>query len=699
MNIPLLGRSEKALFTLLVSLIIIGSCVDFFDIAQGTGVWMYGFAFTWFLIFLGYCVFSLFALLMLVNVIWRDQVYKTIVSRILSFRSRVGNLRWLLALLFLAFPVWFFQFTVWGIVFYGLFVRLLIWLPFLFFFSVFITDGEGQLIDWKRFLAGLVLNVGVFLAASALKFVSGYPFSLGWSEGNRLWDYSIMFGRDRYDYPPDQDIFVLLETGRQFVGGIPFLISGITIRDMRAWIGLLGIFPYLLLGFALFRSVWREKWLWVVLSLWTYLILNQGPINPSLILGAVLVALAWRSSLWISIPLVFAAGYFVNISRFTWIFAPAIWLAMLELSSAELEVAGRLRRETWVRVFILFGSGLIGGVFLPVLIKFLQTGSFANISFGGNQVAVGDLSGTVSQQSLLWYRLLPNSTYEPGILLGLLVAAAPLTLILYYLVSKKYWKMNAWQMLSIVVPLLAFLAVGFVVSAKIGGGGDLHNLDMFLIALVFSLAVAWDRGGRQWLESVGRETVWVKALIVASVIIPALVPLQEMRSYSFGDKASWLVGLTDVPNERALDMYPSQSVIDDTLKSIQNEIDKSVDNGEILFIDQRQLLTFGFVKNVPLVPDYDKKVLIERALASNRDYFQLFYKDLADKRFSLIISQPLNTPRKGSGNEFGEENNAWVKWVADPLLCYYQVKQTFLDAGVQLLAPKEGDLDCADELP
>jgi hypothetical protein len=198
---------------------------------------------------------------------------------------------------------------------------------------------------------------------------------------------------------------------------------------------------------------------------------------------------------------------------------------------------------------------------------------------------------------------------------------------------------------------------------------------------------------------VGRKSIWVKVLIVASIIIPALVPLQEMRSYSFGYKASWLVGLTDLPNERALDMYPSQSGIDDTLKGIQREIDKSIDDGEILFVDQRQLLTFGFVKNVPLVPDYDKKVLIERALASNDEYFQLFYKDLADKRFSLIISQPLNTPKKGSNNEFGEENNAWVKWVADPLLCYYEVKQTFLDTGVQLLVPRQGSLDCASELP
>ncbi len=375
-------------------------------------------------------------------------------------------------------------------------------------------------------------------------------------------------------------------------------------------------------------------------------------------------------------------------------FAPAIWLAVLEFSSADAGSDGKLRRETWIRSFILFVAGLLGGVFLPVIVKFLQTGSFANISFGGNQVAVEDLSGTVSEQSLLWYRLLPNSTYGPGILLGLLFAAGPLTFILYYVVSKKYWKMNVWQTLSVILSLLVFLAVGLIVSTKIGGGGDLHNLDMFLSALVFSLAAAWNRGGRHWLESARRASLWVKALIIVSLIIPALVPLREMRSHNFSEKASWLVGLTDAPNERALDMYPSQNVIDDTLKGIQREIDSSVGDGEILFIDQRQLLTFGFLKNVPLVPDYDKKVLIERALASNQGYFQAFYKDLEDGRFSLIISQPLNTPKKGSNNEFGEENNAWVKWVANPLLCYYEIKQTFPDANVQLLIPRQKTLNC-----
>ena len=125
---------------------------------------------------------------------------------------------------------------------------------------------------------------------------------------------------------------------------------------------------------------------------------------------------------------------------------------MLEVSSADIGTDNKLQRMTWIRTFILLGAGLFGGVLLPVLVKFLQTGSLASISFGGKQVAVEDLSGTVSQQALLWYRLLPNSTYGPGILLGLLLAAGPLMLILYHLISKTHWKMNVWQVLSVAFP-------------------------------------------------------------------------------------------------------------------------------------------------------------------------------------------------------------------------------------------------------
>jgi hypothetical protein len=224
-------------------------------------------------------------------------------------------------------------------------------------------------------------------------------------------------------------------------------------------------------------------------------------------------------------------------------------------------------------------------------------------------------------------------------------------------------------------------------------------MDMFLIGLFFVTVVAFHHGGRDWLLGSVPESLWVRVMITLCIAIPAITPLQEMRSYQFGRFAPWLVALTDAPNERALDMYPSDAVIERSLNAIQREVEAARTQGEVLFMDQRQLLTFEFIEDVPLVPDYDKKLLIESALTKDREYFQQFYTDLQQGRFSLIIIQPLNTPRKGSDYEFGEENNAWVRWVANPLLCYYEIEQTLVEVNVQLLVPRTGVVDCAEVLP
>jgi hypothetical protein len=84
---------------------------------------------------------------------------------------------------------------------------------------------------------------------------------------------------------------------------------------------------------------------------------------------------------------------------------------------------------------------------------------------------------------------------------------------------------------------------------------------------------------------------------------------------------------------------------------------------QVLFIDQRQLLTFGDVPNVPLIDDYEKKYLMDQAMTGDQAYFEQFYADLASQRFGLIISELLWIKVQGDDENFGDENNAWVKWV------------------------------------
>jgi hypothetical protein len=116
-------------------------------------------------------------------------------------------------------------------------------------------------------------------------------------------------------------------------------------------------------------------------------------------------------------------------------------------------------------------------------------------------------------------------------------------------------------------------------------------------------------------------------------------------------------------------------------------------------MDQRQLLTFGYLQGVDLVPEYEKKRLMDEALSGNAAYFAPFYDDLAKKRFALIVSSPLRTPIRDSEYGFGEENNAWVEWVAKPALCYYRELDTLTEAKVELLVPAEGNPSCESALP
>ena len=699
-----MNRADKKIKDVLVllsaAILLIGACVEFFHVASGTGEAVGDFSLTWLILFSAFVIFS-FALFV-VTVFWQRGTLSVASMRLALYRNKLNFLRWIFAILVLAFPVWFLQYTKWGIVFQGFFIRSLIWIVVVLIVA-FLASKEDTLLGWKEVLGAFVLTASAFSIAVSLQGVTDYPFSLGWSEGNRLWDYSTLFGKSIYfNIREDDTIFVLLDGGRLFIGGLPFLIPGLTIAMARLWVGLMMIIPYMLVGVAAFRKQDGNHRDWLFIIFWIFLFLKQGPIHAPLVLAAALTALVWRRSLWISIPIILYAGYYAQSSRFTWLFAPGIWIGMLELAGASL-LNRKLVASQWARAIALSFAGVFGGYLLPKLLPILQRPP-ADVTDIGGQIASGGVNSefvtnAVSDQPLLWYRLFPNSTYGSGILAGLLIAVAPLLIILFWLAITKKWVLNIWQKLALIGSLLAFLIVGLVASTKIGGGGDLHNMDMFLIGLAFTAVIAWYNGGRESILNPNQLPVWMKIVVIASLVIPAVVPWRQMRSHQYAEQASALVTLTDAPDEKSLDLLPSDEKVNRALEKVQGEVAAAKDVGEVLFLDQRQLLTFGYITDVPLVPEYEKKVLMNEALSANAEYFQSFYEDLAARRFSLIVSERLFTPIKDSSFEFGEENNAWVTWVANPILCYYEEKITVKEIGIQLLVPKSGQVDCSDRLP
>jgi hypothetical protein len=706
--------SFKRLFLLAVSaMILLGSIVEFQRIAWGTGVWLGQLSLKWALALL---VFGLFCIVLLAGTtisLWSPHRLERAVGGLSAFRARLGAVRFVLALVVLLVPVYVLQYTYWGKVLHGPFLRVLLAGISAMLVGWLLTIDRSSLIRWSAGLMALVCITGAYNFFVPLIEVTSYPFSLGWSEGNRLWDYSILFGRHLYDYAADQPIPVLLETGRQFVGGIPFLFPNVNIWQARLWLALVDIIPYLLLGWAAFRLDKNYAWKWALAGVWAFAFVRQGPIHPPLLLCAIVVALAWGRPLWLAFPLIAATSFFAEITRFTWMFAPGLWAAMLEFGGATMQNEPPSRRSR-VRAVSVGIAGAFGGYVAPFWIPSMIQWARAIgaepvavtpgvIPVPGSGVTVASVNASLSAQPLLWSRLLPNATYGEGILLGLALATLPLILILVYLSKTGRWKLDRWQKLIIVLPLVAFLVVGLIVSVKIGGGGDLHNLDMFIIGLMFAGALAWRHGAFKWIDELPAAPFWVQLAMVALIVIPGYKPLMLMSPISIREDITTVATLADIhedplPNPLP-DTIPSEPDTRKALTQLQQAVAEAAQTGNVLFMDQRQLLTFGYIKNVPLIPEYDKKVLINEALSANAQYFHGFYQDLASQRFSLIVTNPVNRRLDKTEGHFAEENNAWVQWVSTPLLCYYEPLDRLKRVDIELLVPRKDISTCDQVLP
>jgi hypothetical protein len=272
---------------------------------------------------------------------------------------------------------------------------------------------------------------------------------------------------------------------------------------------------------------------------------------------------------------------------------------------------------------------------------------------------------TSIEHSLLWYRLFPNETFKPGILLGLMVTTGPLLLWIAWSIWNNREEHSRITILFTSLILIGTLVVGMVVSVKIGGGSNLHNMDMFLVTLVILAALVL---GAEGLTHVHRPISWPSSsrlLVVATIVIPIL----------------WVVSYQTHLN------LPPSDVIDKSLDTLKLAVADAAKDGEVLFIDQRQLLTFGSVPEIDLVMEYDLIDLMDHAMAGSGTVLEDFYEDLHNQRFKLIVSDPMPIVWKGSAYSFGEENDAWVQNISVPLLEWYQSMIELADVGVWLLAP------------
>jgi len=669
----------------LTALTLVRAGDELFHAAWGSGAWLGGFLPKWGAAFFVFAAASVVGWVALAWTLVAPEKAASALGGAVNVRERLGFVRWPILFVVTIAPAWIFQYTYLGLVFVAPSMRVTIWTLSALLCGFLLTRGARPL-SWPAALTGIILPGSAILLMFPLDGVSSFPFSLGWSEGNRLYDYSLMFGRARYIYPTTDPLRPFLDPAREFIGGFVFLYSGLTIWQARLWQGLMEILPGLALGLAVFRKPKNASLaVWLLAGLWGFAFLRQGLIHTPLVFVALAVALVWRKTYWISLPVLALASFVAALSRFTWVFAPAMWVGMMALVDADLENE-KLPPIAWTRVIVLAGAALAGGMayWIQGLMRSMQTGD------GSTNV--------LTRQPLLWYRLLPHTALGPGVIGLLLIAVLPLVSVLFYLLRLPRWNLNLWQKLAIFVPLLAFLAVGLVASAKIGGGGDLHNLDMFLIGLLFLAGLAWDNFGHAWVVDFALPSA-MKVVVILLLAAPVYFPLVNMRPLPGIDEFPRLKLLTKAESPRDLGLLPAPDDTDLTLRDVQRRVDIALAQGPALFLDQRQLLTFGYVQNVALIPDYEKKYLMDRAMADAIPVFEPFYADLAAHRFSIIVSETLRLPIKDQEYGFGEENNAWVKWVSAAVLCYYEPDKTYADFRVQLLVPRVAPIECDLPIP
>lgn len=514
-------------------------------------------------------------------------------------------------------------------------------------------------------LTAAILRLSVFLAE-----VTDYPFSLYWSETTRFYYASLFFSErlygQRITLPP-------YDASRALLQAIPFIFPDLPLWVHRLWQAFLwmGITVLTATGLARRLEIGDALQRWAFLSA-TVLWLLLAPVYFQLQLVVWLVCVGLERRFWerrhlLKTMLILAlASVWSGLSRINWFPMPAsiaALLYLLEKPNGEQPV-----HRYFVQPFLwgLFGS----------LIAALSQGAYILLSG-----AEAHTYGYIFTSKILWYRLLPNPTFPTGILPTAIAVSLPLIIWIVWWTKGVKVQLGFWRWLAIAVLLIVLFAGGIVVSAKIGGGNNLHNLDAYWVLFWLLSAALFFRkvNGEKPTNEIPNPTRNWRTDKVGRQILLGWLCLELLVSALSSGSPRLLYSRTEVEND---------------LQLLEQAIQSANQHGEVLFLTERQLLTFGEPKFLKIAYDYEKVWLIMMAMAHNQAYMSRFREDIRSQRFSLIISDPLRLRKKGITAHFGDENDYWVDEIATPILCYYEPKKFLRTATIRWYVPRAIPLPC-----
>ena len=511
---------------------------------------------------------------------------------------------------------------------------------------------------WHILFALVVLAQGlVYQIYGHLAVITDYPFSIGYSEASRHYYASMFFAEQLYGMKLP---LPFLHPSRYLLMSIPFLIDGLPLWFHRMWQALLWIGLTAASCVLLTRRLRLNGWMQFFVASWAFLFFLQGAVYYHLqvcvilILAGVSMKHPGRSFIVLVV-----ASLWAGVSRVNWFPVPAMFAIAIYLMETPFRSKGW---RYWLIPFVWGASGLGSAAIFQFL--------YINISGNADVRAFG--SSFTSE--LLWNRLLPNDTSSLGILLGILMVSAPLFIALAQILSGNISRLHPLRSLALLSFLVVLFLGGLAVSTKIGGGGDLHNMDAYLVmlALIASSFFAERVAAEQQSSPAWGKIRWPVA--VAALLVPLGFALPQIGFTHSYDHAG----------------------VETDIQKLQQVVSDTIDNGgEVLFVTERQLLTFNELKNIPLTPDYEQIELMEMAMSGNREYLENYYADLRSHRFAVIVAEDQKYVQRKDG-AFIEEDNAWVRFVGAPLLCAYKPVESLTSANLQIFVPRPNPPSCKD---
>lgn len=501
-------------------------------------------------------------------------------------------------------------------------------------------------IKWHFAFVFVILLQGlIFQIYGNFTILSEYPFSIGYSEASRHYYASLFHAKSLYgiDLP-----FPFLHPTRYMLMSLPFLVNGLPLWAHRLWQSILWVGLTAASSILLARRLRLNGWVFFFVSAWAYLYFLQGAVYYHLQVCVILIL--WGilpKEFWRSLIFVLLASFWAGMSRVNWFPVPAMLAIAIYILENAINNKGW---RYWATPFVWGISGLAASVFAQ----------FFYINISGN-ADVRNFGSSFSSD-LLWNRLLPNDIFS-GVLIGITIVSAPLILLIVQRMRGARANIHPLRLAGLLGLILTLFFGGLAVSVKIGGGGDLHNMDAFLVMLALIASALFAE--RVETED-GEVSAWgqpTPGVIAAALLVPLLFAIPRIGfSYRY-------------------DPIGAQSDIQILQKYAQ------ASSGEVLFITERQLFTFGELKNIPLIPEYEQIELMEMAMSGNRDALELFYADLNTHRFANIIAeeQKFTLQKKGA---FKEENNAWVRYVGAPILCAYKPVEMLKTTNIQIFVPR-----------